>query len=193
MLSVDLHLLWSSENGWRLINFILTRKYVSLSAWEIRINIILAMNFSRKLLSNNLKLLECVVLKLKSLSVLLCFPMSLPCYIFKLLIFLLLPGLHFWHKYKPDASWSPLLECPHGRAIRTWSLPKFFVCLILGRWRVQSRGICEQDTLAPWSSELLHHSTAEPAGTGQSCAATIKTVMLLPTLRLLFLQSHDMF
>lgn len=114
-------------------------KYTSLSAWKIRINIILVMNFQKKLLSNNLKLLECVTLKLESLSVPVCFPMSPPCYIFKLLSFFLLPELDFWHKLMPAAGVS--LSSP-------------FTSSYLERWRVQSRGICEQDTLGPWSSEL---------------------------------------
>lgn len=154
-LKVDLHLLWSSQNGWRLIHFILTRKYASLSAWEIRINIIFVMNFQKKLLFNNLKLIGYVILKLKSLSVPLCFPMSLPAFIFKLLSFPLLPELYFWHKHKPDAIWSPLLECPYGRAIRTWSLTEFSVCLILFReMKGPEQRYLEQDTLVPWSSEL---------------------------------------
>lgn len=67
------------------------------------------------------------------------------------------------------------LECPHGRATRTWSLlSSLCTSSYLDRWRVQSRGIFEQDTLVPCSSELLTHpplcrqTTAEPAGTGES-------------------------
>lgn len=113
------------------------------------------MIFQKKLLSKNLKLLECVILKLKCLSVPLCFPMSLPCFVFKLLSFLLLPELYFWHKHKPDAIWSSLLECPHGRAIRTWGLTEFSIYLILFReMKDPEQKYLEQDTLVPWSSEL---------------------------------------
>lgn len=170
-LRVGLHLLWSSENGWRLINSILMRKCASLSAWEIRTNIILFMNFQNKLLSNNLKLLECVILKLKSLSVPLCISMSLPCYIFKLLSFLLLSELYFWHK--TDASWSPSLKCPHGRAIRIWSLTKFSVYLLLFR-EMKSP---EQRYL--WTGHLgsLELRAAEPSGTGHSHGIAVKSVL----------------
>lgn len=147
------------------------RKCASLSAWEIRTNIILFMNFQNKLLSNNLKLLECVILKLKSLSVPLCISMSLPCYIFKLLSFLLLSELYFWHK--TDASWSPSLKCPHGRAIRIWSLTKFSVYLLLFR-EMKSP---EQRYL--WTGHLgsLELRAAEPSGTGHSHSIAVKSVL----------------
>lgn len=96
-------------------------------------NILLATNFSKKLLSSHLKPLERVILKLKNVSIPLCFPMSLPRYVFKLLCFLSLPELYSWHEHEPAAGWSPCAGASSWQSYQNMESCKFSVYFILFR------------------------------------------------------------
>lgn len=93
-----------------------------------------------------------------------------------------------------------VLERPHGRATRTWSLvSSLCTSSYLDRWRVQSRGIFEQDTLVPVAESCsrtrrcavrpLQNQQGQERVTCYNCK--ISSATLLPTLRLSFLQSPD--
>lgn len=184
-LRVHLHLLWTSKNGWELINFILTGKYAWLSVWEIKINILLATNFSKKLLSSNLNPLEHVSF------------LSWRAYLYHLAF--LCPyfvtfsscGVFFHCQNCISGKCANLLpagrlalELPHGRATTTWSLIKFSVYLVWFRqMKCPEQRYHEQDALVPYraahapSAVSSDHCRASRDRWGLHCIAA-KSVLL---------------